>query len=118
MGYRFKTVDCGVTVRLPDNTWEWILFKSRHVGAVSWAREYVKTKLPDKETVEHISKTDYQYTANIFLKTLLGTNPLTILVFTAITLASLLPLEDKHKWRRLKSTKLYFFYLLGATPWG
>ena len=105
LGFSFKTVEAGVTVKLPRNTWEWILFKSRHVGTVSWARQYVKAKLNNNEAVVENSKNDYRQTFELFVRNLLESSPLTIFVYLFISLVALLPLTNKTQWKRLESTK-------------
>ncbi len=106
MGGAVATVDSGVSIRLPGNTWEWIRYKTRHSGAVAWAKNYVKQKLGDSTAVEEASSEDYRQTVRIFLENCIKTSPLMLLVFLLLTLVSLLPLEDKSQWKPLGSTKM------------
>jgi len=108
MGFKSTTVDCSVYIKLPGNTKDWILYKSRHGGAVRWAKGYVKSKINDNDSVEKTSRSDYWMTAKIFLKSCLKVSPIALILFFLITLVSLLPLDNKSKWKPLKSTKPEF----------
>lgn len=102
---KVTSIDCGMKMKLPDTLGEWIRYRSRHRGAITWAENYVASKINHIEKVRDISKRDYEETLIGFLKAVIHPfHPLNPLAFVFLVFTNLLPLEHRVKWTRLKST--------------
>ena len=105
VGLKVTSVNCGMKMKLPDTLGEWIRYRSRHRGAITWAENYVASKINHLDKVREISKRDYEETLIGFLKALIHPfHPLNPLALVFLVLTNLLPLEHRVKWTRLKST--------------
>jgi len=106
LGLRCTSVDCGLGISLPMSLGEWMSYRSRHRGAIGWAEAYVASKTGLGEEVRRVSRSDYVHTLNAFIRVALGKpRPLDPLVLPFLAFSSLLPLEDRTLWRRLKGSK-------------
>jgi hypothetical protein len=106
LGLRCRTIDCGLRIGLPSTIMDWISYRSRHRGAISWAQKYVASKTGKVRETADASRADYAFTLGYFIKnvfTSLKIGGLALLILFAA--ASLLPLEDRTKWSRLRSEK-------------
>jgi hypothetical protein len=100
------TVDCGLRIRLPSTLKEWIIYRSRHRGAIKWAEQYVGKKTGRPRETREASRSDFNSASAYFLKNLAKSLKLlapAILLLLAI--GSILPIENQTKWSRLKSEK-------------
>ena len=105
LGLKVTSIDCGMKMKLPDTLGEWIRYRSRHRGAITWAENYVASKINYIEKVREISKRDYQKTLIGFLKAVMHPfHPLNSIALVFLVFTNLLPLEHRVKWTKLKST--------------
>jgi hypothetical protein len=106
LGLRCTSVDCGLGISLPGGLGEWMRYRSRHRGAIGWAEAYVTSKTGLGEAVARISRADYVHTLNAFVRAVLGSpGPLDPLILLFLGFSSVLPLEDRTRWRRLEGSK-------------
>lgn len=106
LGLRHTSLDCGLKVKAPSRVSEWMRYRSRHRGAIPWSEDYVSGKIGDRERVKRISRVDYGVTRKYFLKSLFESfHPLNIMILLLFGACSLLLIEDRVEWSKLKSTK-------------
>jgi hypothetical protein len=105
IGLKVTSIDCGMKMKLPETLGEWIRYRSRHRGAITWAENYVASKINHTEKVREISKRDYKETLIGFLKAVMHPfHPLNPIALVFLVFTNLLPLEHRVKWTKLKST--------------
>jgi hypothetical protein len=107
LGFKCKSIDCGLTIGLPTNINDWIKYRSRHKGAIRWAEDYVALKTGKEKLTNLISKLDINLTKKYFIKNVLKKThvfaPLFLLFFI---FSSMLSTENPVKWSRIQSEKI------------
>jgi glycosyltransferase involved in cell wall biosynthesis len=106
LGLKCTTVDCGLQIGLPSTVNDWVSYRSRHRGAINWAKKYVASKTGKVKETADASRADYAFALRYFIKDVLMSlkvGGLSLLILFAI--ASILPLENQTEWSRLKSEK-------------
>lgn len=106
LGLNCITIDCGLQIGIPSTISDWISYRSRHRGAINWAERYVASKTGKTEQTADISREDYAFAMQYYIRNMLrslklGGLPLLLL----FAVASILPLENQTEWSRLKSEK-------------
>lgn len=100
------TVDCGLRIRLPSTLKEWIIYRSRHRGAIKWAEHYVGKKTGRIRETHEASRSDFNSASAYFLKNLAKSLKLLApAILLLLAMGSILPIENQTKWSRLKSEK-------------
>jgi hypothetical protein len=106
LGLKCATIDCGLHIRLPLTLNEWIRFRSRHRGAIAWAERYVASKTGKTVQTIEASRSDFNISYRYFLKNLLKSLKLLApAVVLLLALGSVLPIEDRTEWSRLKGER-------------
>jgi len=106
LGLKCLTIDCGLRIGLPSTIRDWISYRSRHRGAISWAQKYVASKTGRVRETADASRADYAFTLGYFIKNIFTSfkiGGLALLILFGV--ASFLPLENRTEWSRLRSEK-------------